>query len=314
MEVPRIRLRICTASDGPGGLYVIKSGKAKKWENSMRSGFIGLGNIGRPIACDLARAGALTVFDKMPEGPQELRALGAQVADSPAGVAREADFVGVCVVDDRQVREVITGDNGLLKTARAGTLIAIHSTVRVATVHELAAAAARQGVRIVDAAVSRSADAQPSKSVVFMVGGESEDVARLEGILEPAALKFVRAGKLGAGMTLKICNNILSYLIMVCAADAMRLAEAAGLDLNTLAQVTSTNGVGGANLRAILERRASAHRQPTRLMPSNEALVGLAMKDLDCALEVGKDLGVKDMRATQLARDEFKRSLEAFGF
>jgi 3-hydroxyisobutyrate dehydrogenase len=276
----------------------------------MNFGFVGLGNIGKPIARDLIVAGNdVVVYDLRPEPVTDLSSLGARAGASPAEVAQRADIIGVCVRDDSDVHEVFDGRNGILAAARPGLLVAIHSTVRIDTVRRIAERAAEKGVRIVDAPVSRSATGPATKAVVFMVGGEPDDVAQVRPFLEPAALKIVVAGRLGAGMALKICNNLLSYLILVCATDAIGLAEAAGLEVQLLADVTSSNGVAGPNLTAILMRRTGRSAQMNAFIPALDSLIGLGEKDLDCALEVGRDLGVQ-LPAVAMARHNIRRALE----
>jgi 3-hydroxyisobutyrate dehydrogenase len=275
----------------------------------MKIGFIGLGNIGRAIARDLAVPGVrLLVHDVLPDGPAELEKLGATVAASPAAVARGADVVGVCVRDDHDVREVFEGPEGILSGAKPGLLVAIHSTLRIETVRHVAAAAAMCGVRVVDAPVSRGPGGPARRAVVFMVGGDSGDIERVRPYLELAALKIVIAGALGAGMALKLCNNALSYLTVICATDAINLARAAGLDVGMLADVTANNGVGSPTLTAILKRRVGDSLQFAPI-PALDSLIGLGEKDLDCALEVGRDLNI-DLPAVTLARATIRRAFE----
>lgn len=187
--------------------------------------------------------------------------------------------------------------------------MAIHSTVRIDTVRRIAAVAATHGVRVVDAPVSRGYNSPATKAVVFMVGGEPEDVERVRPFLEFCALKIVNAGPLGTGMALKICNNLLSYLVFIGANDAIRLAEAAGLDVKHLASVTSSNGVAGPNLTFILSERAGAHTPQHVTPPPLDAFAGLGEKDLDCALEVGRDLGVA-LPAVSMARATIRQALQ----
>jgi 3-hydroxyisobutyrate dehydrogenase-like beta-hydroxyacid dehydrogenase len=274
----------------------------------MKFGFIGLGNIGILIARDLAVSGnELVVHDVSPEGPDAMRKLGAAVAASPAEVARASTIVGVCVRDDKDVYDVFNGPRGLLSAARPELLVAIHSTVRVDTIRDIAAVAAAKGVHVVDAPVSRGVASPSSKGIVFMVGGESADMERVRPFLEFCALKIINAGPLGSGMTLKICNNLLTYLTMVSANDAISLAEAAGLDVKCLAEVTANNGVAGAMLTSVLLRRTGMPMPAHVVLPSPESLINLGEKDLECALEVGRALGIK-LPAVTMARHEIRNA------
>jgi len=277
-----------------------------------RLGFIGLGNIGRPIARSLIAPDAqVTVFDLAAEGPEALRALGAKAAASPAEVARAADVIGVCVRDDADVRAVLEGPDGVFSAARENLLVAIHSTIRVKTIHELAAGAGRAGVRLVDAPVSRGA-AMDGRSITFMVGGAKEDVDRLRPVVANIALRFVEAGPLGSGMALKLCNNILSYAATTLSDEAFRLAQAAGLDLSALLEVISVNGVGSPIVIASLRRLAGVPRPSAGKSdiapPSDESRIELAEKDLDYALALARDLGL-DLPASELTRREYRSAV-----
>lgn len=126
-----------------------------------RLGYIGLGNMGAPMAKRLLdRPGGLTVLDARPEAVEPFTAAGTRVAGDPADLARDCDVVCVTVVDDAQVRTVVAG---LLDTARPGTVIAVHSTIADTTAVELAAECADRGVELVDAPVSGGAPA-PSRA------------------------------------------------------------------------------------------------------------------------------------------------------
>lgn len=275
----------------------------------MKAGFIGLGNIGRGIARDLVVPGnEVFVYDVMPEGPAALKSLGAIIAGSPAEVARRADIIGVCVRNDQDVRNVFEGENGILSAARPGLLVAIHSTVRIKTVRDVAALAKQKNVHVVDAAVSKGYNNPPRKSVVFMLGGAPQDVERVQPYLELCALKIIKAGPLGSGMALKICNNVLSYLLFIKTNDAVQLAEAAGLDLRHLMDVTSNNGVAGPNLTHMLLERAGANPINNTTPPPLDAMADLGEKDLDCALELARDLGIA-LPATAFARGTIRSSL-----
>jgi 3-hydroxyisobutyrate dehydrogenase-like beta-hydroxyacid dehydrogenase len=259
----------------------------------MNFGFIGLGNIGLPIARDLISPGnSLTVYDIMPERAEELGKLGARVAASPAEVASLSDIVGVCVRDDKEVRDVIEGADGILGAARSGLVVAIHSTVRITTVKDIAINAEKNGVRIVDAPVTRSAATSSKKSVIFMIGGEPSDVDSMQPFLDLTAARVIKTGVLGTGMALKICNNLLPLVTVVAANDAVRLAEAAGLDVKMLAEVTSANGVASAILTSLLMQRAGAPLPTNIPIPSLESAISIGKKDLSCALDVARDFGL----------------------
>src|SRR5262249_23432929 len=162
--------------------------------------------------------------------------------------------------------------------------------IRISTLREVVATAAKKGVHAIDAPVSRGSVNPGPKGIVFMLGGPPEDDARAEGFAEHAASKIIKTGALGTGMALKICNNLLTYLTMVSAQDAINLAEASGLNVGLLGEVTSNNGVAGKMLSFLLARRAGTAPTAQGAPVSAESAAGLGEKDLDCALEVGRDL------------------------
>src|SRR4030095_4622717 len=144
--------------------------------SDMRTGFVGLGYIGKPMSLQLRAAGLETaVFDVVPAPVQELTGAGAKAAASPAEVAAASEAVGVCVQTDAQVRAVIGGEDGLLAGAKPGLVIAIHSTILPSTAVEMNALAAKQGVDVVDACVSGNTRAADPMFKLY-VGGEPEQV------------------------------------------------------------------------------------------------------------------------------------------
>ena len=275
----------------------------------MKIGFIGTGNIGILIARDLAESGnPLTVYDVMPEGPEELNAKGANIAASPAEVAQNAEIIGICVRTDQDVHDVMEGTNGILSVAKPGILVLIHSTVRIDTVHAIAAKAKEKGVHVMDAPVSRGVGSPQKKGIVFMLGGAPEDVARAEEFVKPAAKTIVKTGQLGTGMAIKICNNLLTYTTMVMANDAAHIAEAAGLDVNMLAEVTANNGVAGGTLTWLFKQRAGEPLPSNIVPPPRDSVIGLGEKDLDCALEAGRHFGLQ-LPAVEMSRKVIRQTV-----
>lgn len=275
----------------------------------MKTGFIGLGNIGKPIAQCMARAGRdLAVFDLAEEPLAELKAMGATIADSPGEMAKSAKVIGICVRNDDDVLQVMNGQDGILANARKGLLVVLHSTVTLSLVKQIGAEAAQAGVRIVDAPVSRGQGVDGA-NFVFMLGGDPDDVAEAREFVEPAACKIVQAGPLGTGMVLKLCNNNLTYLGVVAVHDALRLARSGGADPAALAEVISANGVGSANVIGTLSRgvtRMSGNSDGHDL-PELEPLIGLAEKDLDNTLALAREIGI-DLPSVEMTRQAIAAS------
>ena len=262
-------------------------------EQLMRLGYIGLGNIGAPMAQCLVKSGAaVTVFDVAPQAAAPF-ASAATVAASPAQVGANADLVGICARHDTDVIEIVAGAGGLLETMTAGG-IAIHSTVRPSTVKALAETAAAKGVVVIDAAVTGGADVAARGELTIMAGGAPEDVALLRPLMEPYSKAIIHAGALGAGMTLKLSNNLVTYMQLAAAVEGYRLAEAAGLDPAQLTEVMTNNGNLTPTMGAYIKGRKVWPEAlgPERYRQSQLSLVDLAKKDMSLAEEVAAELGV----------------------
>jgi 3-hydroxyisobutyrate dehydrogenase-like beta-hydroxyacid dehydrogenase len=275
----------------------------------MRLGFIGLGNMGNSIARDLVTPGnTVTVYDVREDVLSEFTRLGADRSTSPAGVAAASDIVGICVRTDEDVLDVLNGPNGILSAAHPGLIVAIHSTIHLATLDRVVKIAEEKGVRIVDAPVTRGTNAPKHKAVVFMVGGMPDDVEKVIPYVALAALKVVRTGKRGSAMALKISNNLITYLMVITLRDAVRLAEAAGVDLKVMAEVLSANGVAGPNMLFSVNRRAGATTEVHHAIDSAEANAMLGEKDLSCALDAASFLGVR-IPAAEMACKEIRAAM-----
>ena len=180
---------------------------------SIRVGFIGLGNQGKPIAAHLAPAGfETTVYDIADEPVRELVAGGARAAASPREVGERSDVIGICVPADEHVRAVVYGDDGLLAGIKPGAVIAIHSTVLPSTAIEIAEAARPLGVAVLDACVTGGAERAKQKQITYMVGGDADALEKVRPVLECNSVKIIHAGPLGNGAKLKLCMNLITYI------------------------------------------------------------------------------------------------------
>jgi len=259
----------------------------------MRVGFIGLGNIGLPMAKRLVAAGLdTTVYDVVSERAAQVA--GARAAASPREVAAASEVVGLCVRDDADVRTAMLGDAGVLAGAARGTLVAIHSTVQPATVIEIAALAAECGVGVVDACITGGATGAAQGTLTVMVGGDAAQIDRARPFFDCFAKKVVHTGPLGSGCKMKLCNNLMTYLAWTAAYEAMLLARATGLPQATLEEVTGSNGNLSDPMRAFL----ALHKAPeaTRRSESFQAMmrgfVEIAEKDLAASLALARECGV----------------------
>jgi len=207
----------------------------------MRVGFIGLGNMGGPMAANLAKAGhEVAGFDMVAAAIEKAVAAGIAPRPSAVDAARDAEVVVTMLPAGQHVRQVYFGDNGLLKSARAGTLFIDSSTIDVATARDVHSAAKTAGFEFLDAPVSGGVGGATAGTLTFMVGGDEAAFGRAKPILEKMGKNIFHAGGAGNGQAAKICNNMLLAISMIGTCEAFVLAEKLGLDHQTLFNISST--------------------------------------------------------------------------
>ena len=201
--------------------------------------FIGVGNMGNPMAGNLIKAGhAVAAFDLSAELLAKAAAAGATVAGSADEAAQGAEVVITMLPAGTHVKEVCLG--GLFDTLPAGTLVIDCSTIDVDTAREVHAAAAAKGLAMVDAPVSGGVGGAEGATLTFMVGGADDAFARAKPVLEKMGKTIVHCGGPGNGQAAKICNNMMLGIQMASVAEAFVLAEKLGLDAQRLFDVSST--------------------------------------------------------------------------
>ncbi|SDD02139.1 NAD(P)-dependent oxidoreductase [Rhodococcus tukisamuensis] len=257
-------------------------------------GYIGLGNMGAPMAKRLLDwPGGLVVCDARPEATEPFAAAGARVAANSAAVAAEATVISVTVLDDAQVRDVVTGPDGILSTARAGTVIAVHSTISDVTAVELARTCAEAGVHLIDAPVSGGAPGAQQGRLAVMVGGPEEAFAAVREPFGAFAELVVHAGDVGAGTRMKLARNLLHFISFTAATEAQRLAEAAGLDIRELGKVVRhTDAITGGAGAIMLRETTAPVAESAGWFSILSHVRNLGEKDLALALDLGERLGV----------------------
>lgn len=195
-----------------------------------RIGFIGLGNMGRPMVRNLLGAGySVSAFDLVPRAIDDVRAAGAEAAPSAAAAASGVDVAITMLPAGRDVRAVYLGAGGILGAADAGTLLIDCSTIDVATAREVGAAADASGLEMIDAPVSGGVAGAEAASLTFMVGGSEPAVGRARPVLEAMGRTIVHAGDAGTGQAAKICNNLILGVSMIAVGEAFVLGEKLGL-------------------------------------------------------------------------------------
>jgi 3-hydroxyisobutyrate dehydrogenase len=203
-------------------------------------GFIGLGNMGLPMAINLVRAGhAVHGFDLSEASMRRLAEEGGTVAGSIGDAVRGADTVVTMLPAGSHVRDVLTRPDGILAAAAPNTLLIDSSTIDVRTTRDLAEAAAERGLAMLDAPVSGGTTGAAAGTLTFMVGGEKTAFERARPLLEQMGKTIVHAGPAGAGQAAKICNNLMLGISMVGVAEAFALAHKLGLDQQALFDISS---------------------------------------------------------------------------
>ena len=277
---------------------------------SVRVGFIGLGNQGKPIAAHLAPAGfETTVFDLAPEPVEELVQAGARAAANPREVGKQAEIVGICVPEDEHVLAVTLGEDGLLEGLAPGAVILVHSTVLPETIERLAAAAAEHEVEVMDACVTGGAIRAQARQLTYLIGGSASTLEKVKPYLEATTeVAPVHAGGLGNGAKLKLCINLITYIQWAAAFESMALARAIGLPQEILEEAGRANGQITEMMLAFL----GTHKAPEEIRKSDsfqEVMrrnMKVAEKDLAWALQLARQselaLPVGGLVAQSMAR------------
>ncbi|MEL6506738.1 MAG: 3-hydroxyisobutyrate dehydrogenase [Pseudomonadota bacterium] len=204
-------------------------------------GFIGLGNMGGPMAANLAKAGHVVHATDLSIGAIDRAvAAGCQRADSVAGAVAEADIVVTMLPAGAHVRSVYLDHYGILAHARAGALLIDSSTIDVATARTVNDAAGEKNFAMVDAPVSGGVAAATGGTLTFMVGGSVDALTRAKPVLEGMGKNIFHAGAAGNGQVAKIANNMLLGTTMIATCEAFHLAQKLGLDAQTFYDIAST--------------------------------------------------------------------------
>lgn len=273
--------------------------------------FIGLGVMGGPMAGHLARSGMRVVaFNRSPERAARWReawaaeGLDVAFAATPAEAAHEAAAVLTCVGNDEDLAEILLGGGGVLDAMPAGSLLIDHTTVSADMARRVAAECAARGIGAVDAPVSGGQAGAEKGQLAIMCGGSAEDMALAAPIMRPYAKAITHVGPAGAGQTAKMANQMCIAGVLAGLSEAIRLAEAAGLDLDKTYEAIS----GGAAQSWQMDNRWAS-------MAAGRFDFGFAIdwmrKDLGYALAEARRLGLA-APVTALV-DQFYADVQAAG-
>ena len=254
--------------------------------------FIGLGNMGGPMAANLLKAGhSVTVFDLVPAAVQELMDKGASSAPSALEAAKDVDFVVTMLPAGKHVESVYIGEEGLLSHVAPGTVLLDSSTIDVATARKVAEVAKEKGVEVMDTPVSGGVAAAAAGTLAFMCGGSEATFAKAKPILEGMGKNIFHAGDHGAGLVAKISNNMLLSILMTGTAEALQLGVDNGLDPVKLSEIMLASSGRNWTLEVYNPYPGVMPNAPASNDYKPGFMVDLMCKDLGLALETAAASG-----------------------
>lgn len=255
----------------------------------MKIAFIGLGNMGGPMALNLLKAGhTLSAFDLSADACRKFAAEGLPIAGSAAETVADAEVVVSMLPASAHVEGLFlggAGKPGLLENIKAGTLVIDSSTIAAATSRKVAEAAAAKGVAMIDAPVSGGTGGAIAGTLTFMVGGDSKDLERARPVLEKMGANIFHAGAAGAGQTAKICNNMLLGILMIGTSEALALGVANGLDPKVLSEIMRRSSGGNWALEKYNPMPGVMETSPASKNYAGGFGTDLMLKDLGLAQE-----------------------------
>lgn len=254
-----------------------------------RIGFIGIGLMGLPMCRRLLAAGyALTVWNRSLEKCAPLQQAGATVAPNPRALAAAAEVIMLCVADTAAVQDVFLQ---LREALREDQLVIDFSSIDPAATRELAAQAAQHGACWVDAPVSGGVVGAETGTLVIMAGGEATAVERARPLLAPLSQRVTPMGASGAGQVAKVCNQLIVAANAVLIAEAVALAERAGVDARQLAPALAGGFADSKPFQLLAPRMSERRFEPVQWR------VRTLLKDLNTAVQ----LAAASATATPLA-------------
>jgi 3-hydroxyisobutyrate dehydrogenase len=270
----------------------------------MKIGFIGVGNIGAPIAGQLLKAGhALVVNDLRREAAAVLLAAGAEWATSSAEIAAQCQVVATCLPGPKEMEAVCLGAGGLVDNLEPGSLYIDHTTNAPSLVRRVQALLAEKGVAMVDAPVSGGMEGAQTRDLLAMAGGAPNDFARARPFLDVIAKRVIYTGGIGTGSIAKIMHNSATFTLDLVMAECWTTGVKAGIDAATIYQVFTEAALGHQmNLKV---------RLPATYLKGNfdaRFSLALAHKDLGLALDLAQETGTP-MRLNALAKAEMDAAM-----
>ncbi len=276
-------------------------------------GFIGLGNMGGPMAANLVEAGHdVRGFDLSADSLDRFAEAGGKPVASAAEAASGADAVVTMLPAGKHVRSVYMDDGGLIASCKPGTLFMDCSTIDVPTAREVIAAAESAGHMMLDAPVSGGVAGAAAGTLTFMCGGSNKAFAAARPILEKMGRNIFHAGGPGNGQAAKVCNNMLLGISMIGTCEAFNLAEALGLDAQTFFDISSTASGQCWSLTSYCPVPGPVPTSPANLDYQPGFAAAMMIKDLSLAADAAKGANASTPMGKR-ALELYERFIEAGG-
>jgi len=257
-------------------------------------GFIGLGNMGLPMAQNLVKAGhAVQGFDLSKPQVEALTATGGRAAEGIKTAASGAEIVITMLPAGQHVREVYLSSDGVLASVGAGTLLIDSSTIDVDSARAVAAAAEKKGLAMLDAPVSGGVGGAQAGTLTFMVGGSDAAFAKARPVLEAMGKTIVHAGGAGNGQAAKICNNMILGVSMIAVSEAFVLAEKLGLDAQKLFDIASKSSGQCWSMTSYCPVPGPVPTSPANRDYKAGFTAAMMLKDLKLAQDAARAAGAK---------------------
>lgn len=273
--------------------------------------FIGLGNMGGPMAVNLIKAGhTVTVFDLSEAACEQLREAGAAVAGSALEGAQGVDYVLSMLPAGKHVAGVYLGEDGLLAQLDASTTVLDCSTIDAATARQVGEAAAELGIGFMDSPVSGGVAAAAAGTLAFMCGGQAETFEKAKLILQDMGKNIFHAGPAGAGQVAKGCNNMLLAIHMIGSCEALEMGARNGLDPKVLSEIMLASSGRNWSLEVYNPYPGVMENAPASNDYKPGFMVDLMLKDLGLALEIAGQSNFENPMG-QLARELYQQHQEA---
>ena len=249
-------------------------------------GFIGLGNMGGPMACNLLKAQyEVAVYDIVPSLLESISEQGGIACKSAAEVLCGADLVISMLPASQHVESLYLGDEGIMPLIDTSSVVIDCSTISPASSKKVSAAAQARGIAMLDAPVSGGVGGAVAGSLTFIVGGTEADLEKVRPILEIMGNNIFHAGAAGAGQVAKICNNMLLSVLMTGTAEALQLGVNNGLDAKVLSEIMRKSSGGNWALEVYNPYPGVMDNVPAGNDYQGGFLVDLMIKDLGLAME-----------------------------